>query len=133
MILVDSSVWIDFFRGHRNPQADWLDRNLGVEALVVGDLILAEVLRGFRDDRGFNEARRLLGRLQQVNLGGTELAVEAARNHRRLRRLGATVRGTIDLVIATRCLVDGYRLLHSDRDFDPFEQHLGLRVVNCEA
>ncbi len=133
MILVDSSVWVDFFRNQPTAQAQWLDKNLGVEGLVVGDLILAEVLQGFKDDRGFNEARRLLGRLEQVTLGGEELAVEAARNFRNLRGRGITVRGTIDVIIATRCLVDGLRLLHSDRDFDAFEAHLGLQVVNCEA
>ncbi len=133
MILVDSSVWVDFFRNQPTAQAQWLDKNLGVEGLVVGDLILAEVLQGFKDDRGFNEARRLLGRLEQVTLGGEELVVEAARNFRNLRGRGITVRGTIDVIIATRCLVDGLRLLHSDRDFDAFEAHLGLQVVNCEA
>jgi len=133
VILVDSSVWVDFFRNKPSLQAEWLDRNLGAEEFVVGDLILAEVLQGFKDDRGFNEARRLLGRLLQVNIGGVELAIEAARNHRRLRSLGVTVRGTIDVLIATRCLTDGLRLLHSDRDFDAFAKHLGLRVVNCEA
>lgn len=133
MILVDSSVWVDFFRNQPTAQAQWLDKNLGVEGLVVGDLILAEVLQGFKDDRGFNEARRLLGRLEQVTLGGEELAVEAARNFRKLRGRGVTVRGTIDVIIATRCLADGLRLLHSDRDFDAFEAHLGLQVVNCEA
>jgi predicted nucleic acid-binding protein len=133
VILVDSSVWIDFFRNRPTPQAEWLDKNLGIEGLVVGDLILAEVLQGFKDDKGFNEARRLLGRLEDVILGGTDLAVEAARNYRRLRVLGVTVRGTVDVLIATRCLADGLRLLHSDRDFDPFERHLGLRVVACEA
>jgi len=133
VILVDSSVWIDFFRNKPTLQAEWLDRNLGVEGLVVGDLILAEVLQGFKDDKGFNEAKRLLGQLEQVNVGGADLAIEAARNYRRLRTIGVTVRGTVDVLIATRCLADGLRLLHSDRDFDSFEQHLGLRVVNCEA
>lgn len=133
MILVDSSVWIDFFRGSTTLQSEWLDRNLGAEGFVVGDLILAEVLQGFKDDRGFEEARRLLGRFEQRTLGGEELAIEAARNHRRLRRLGVTVRGTVDVLIATRCLADGLRLLHSDRDFDAFETHLGLRVVDCAA
>ena len=133
MILVDSSVWIDFFRNKPTPQAEWLDRNLGIEGLVVGDLILAEVLQGFKDDKGFNEAKRLLGQLEQVNIGGADLAVEAARNYRRLRAAGLTVRGTVDVLIATRCLADGLRLLHSDRDFDAFEQHLGLHVVNCQA
>lgn len=133
MILVDSSVWIDFFRSRSTPQVEWLDKNLGVEGLVVGDLILVEVLQGFREDRGFNEARRLLGNLESVVLGGTDIAVEAARNYRRLRARGATVRGTVDVLIATRCLANGLRLLHSDRDFDVFERHLGLRVVACEA
>lgn len=133
MILVDSSVWIDFFRDRPTPQAEWLDRHLGVEGLVVGDLILAEVLRGFKADRGFNEARRMLGRLVQVTLGGEALAVEAARNFRKLRSRGATVRGTVDVIIATRCLVDRLHLLHSDRDFDAFEAHLGLQVVDCGA
>lgn len=133
MILVDSSVWIDFFRNKPTLQAEWLDRNLGIEGLVVGDLILAEVLQGFQDDRGFNAARRMLGRLEQVIVGGTDLAVEAARNYRKLRVAGVTVRGTVDILIATRCLANGLRLLHSDRDFDAIEQHLGLRVVNCEV
>ena len=133
MILVDSSVWIDFFRNTPTAQAEWLDAHLGDEGFVIGDLILAEVLRGFKDDRGFNEARRLLGRLEHVTLCGKDLAVEAARNFRRLRSRGATVRGTIDVVIATRCLVDGFRLLNSDRDFDPFVEHLGLRTIDCGA
>ena len=131
MILVDSSVWIDFFRNTPTAQAEWLDRNLGIEGLLVGDLILAEVLRGFKDERGFNEARRMLAELKQVSLCGEELAVEAARNFRKLRTRGVTVRGTIDVIIATRCLLDGVRLLHSDRDFDAFEAHLGLRTVDC--
>ncbi|MGQ0801669.1 MAG: type II toxin-antitoxin system VapC family toxin [Pseudomarimonas sp.] len=133
MILVDSSVWIDFFRNIPTAQAEWLDRNLGIEGLVVGDLILAEVLQGFKDDRGFNEAKRVLGQLEQVEIAGFDLAVEAARNYRKLRSLGVTVRGTVDVLIATRCLANGLRLLHSDRDFDSFEKHLALRVVNCEA
>lgn len=131
MILVDSSVWIDFFRNLPTAQAEWLDRNLGVEGLVVGDLILAEVLRGFKSERGFNEARRMLATLEQVNLAGEEIAVEAANNFRRLRARGVTVRGTVDVIIATRCLADGLRLLHNDRDFDVFEAHLGLQVVDC--
>jgi predicted nucleic acid-binding protein len=130
MVLVDSSVWIAFFRNEATAQAEWLDKNLEVEGLVVGDLILAEVLRGFTDDRGFNEARRLLGQLVQVNLGGEEMAIEAARNFRKLRSRGVTVRGTIDVLIATSCIAEGFRLLHNDRDFDGFEEHLGLQVVN---
>ncbi len=131
MILVDSSVWIDFFRDKPTPQAEWLDKNLGIEGLIIGDLILVEVLQGFKEDKGFNEAKRLLGQLEQVNIGGSDLAIAAARNYRKLRAIGVTVRGTVDILIATRCLTDGFRLLHSDRDFDAIEQHLGLSVVNC--
>ncbi|MBK6853210.1 MAG: PIN domain nuclease [Burkholderiales bacterium] len=131
MILVDSSVWIDFFRNQSTAQAEWLDRNLDVEIIVVGDLILAEVLQGFRNDSAFNEARRMLGQLEQLTLGGHDMAVQAAGNFRKLRSVGVTVRGTIDVMIATRCITDGLRLLHSDRDFDAFQEHLGLQVVNC--
>ena len=133
MILVDSSVWIDFFRNRPTAQAEWLDRNLGVESFVVADLVLAEVLQGFQDEKGFNEAKRLLGQLEQALIGGTELAIEAARNYRKLRGKGVTVRGTVDILIATRCIQEDWRLLHSDRDFDAFASHLGLRTVACEA
>lgn len=129
MILVDSSVWIDWFRGTPTPETDRLDALLDREPLVIGDLILAEVLQGFTTDRDFNAARRVLSRLEPLALGGLDIAVEAARLHRRLRARGVTVRKTIDTIIATRCIVDGLALLHADRDFDPFERHLGLRVV----
>ncbi len=129
MILVDSSVWIDYFRGNTTRQANKLDDLLGSEPLAIGDLILTEVLQGFGSDREFNAARRMLLALDMVVLGGADVAVEAAKNYRRLRDLGVTVRKTIDTVIATRCIVSGHTLLHSDRDFDAFEQHLGLRSV----
>jgi hypothetical protein len=131
VILVDSSVWIDYFRGTATPQTDRLDELLGAVPLAVGDLMLTEVLQGFASDRQFNEARRLMNALELVNLGGLDVAIEAARNYRRLRELGVTVRKTIDTVIATRCIVNGMQLLHSDRDFDAFEQHLGLQCVAC--
>lgn len=129
MILVDSSVWVDYLRGTRTPQTDILDGLLGKAALAVGDLILTEVLQGCGTDQAFNEVRRLLLNLTVVQLGGTDVAIEAARNFRRLRALGVTVRKTIDTLIATRCIMDQLELLHSDRDFEPFEQHLGLRCV----
>ena len=129
MILVDSSVWIDYFRGAATPQTERLEAALGNEPLAIGDLILTEVLQGFAVDREYNEARRLMGSLRFVTLGGDDVAVEAANNFRKLRTLGVTVRQTIDTVIATRCIVSGYRLLHDDRDFDAFEKHLGLRCV----
>ncbi|MDE2372445.1 MAG: PIN domain nuclease [Burkholderiales bacterium] len=133
MILVDSSVWIDFFRGEKTPQTNKLDSLLGNEPLAMGDLILADVLQGFGTDREFNDAKRLLSALELVVLGGGDLAVEAAKNFRRLRAKGVTVRKTIDTIIATRCIASQLELLHSDRDFDAFEAHLGLRVVACDA
>jgi len=129
LILVDSSVWIDYFRGAITAQTETLDRLLGREPLAIGDLILVEVLQGFDRERDFNQARELLTSLTLVELGGGDIAVQAARNFRLLRRLGITVRKTIDTVIATRCIRNGLDLLHDDRDFDPFVQHLGLRVV----
>lgn len=129
MILVDSSVWIDYFRGATNVQTEVLDALLGQQPLAIGDLILTEVLQGFDDERDFRTARKMLTALTVVELGGKEIAIQAARNFRALRRLGVTVRKTIDTVIATRCIESGYDLLHNDRDFDPFARHLGLVVV----
>jgi predicted nucleic acid-binding protein len=129
LILVDSSVWIDYFKGTITAQTEKLDRLLGHEPLAIGDLILTEVLQGFDSERDFNDARRMLTSLMVVELGGREIAIQAAKNFRALRRFGVTVRKTIDSVIATRCIEDGYDLLHNDRDFDPFAEHLGLRVV----
>lgn len=127
MILVDSSVWIDYFRGTATPQTDLLDALLGHEPIATGDLILTEVLQGFANDRDFNQAIKLMTSLVIVDLGGQTMAVQAARNFRALRALGITVRKTIDTVIATRCIESGLPLLYSDRDFDPFVAHLGLR------
>ena len=132
MILVDSSVWIDYLRGTASPQAEKLDALLGTVPLAIGDLILTEVLQGCATDREFNAVKRTLATLHTVNLGGLELAIEAAKNFRKLRALGFTVRKTIDTVIATRCIMDGRELLHSACDLDPFEKHLGLRCVWCE-
>ncbi len=129
MILVDSSVWIDYFRGTSTAQTERLDRLLDIEPLAVGDLILTEVLQGFESDRDFNAVRKMLTGLMLIELGGPEIAIQAAKNFRTLRRLGVTVRKTIDTVIATRCIESGYDLLHSDRDFDPFVRHLGLRAI----
>ena len=129
MILVDSSVWIDYLRGLATPQADYLDGLLGVEAVCIGDLILTEVLQGFVQDRDFDRAKAMLATLDVVELGGRDVAVQAATYFRRLRRLGITVCKTIDTVIATRCIRDGLTLLYSDRDFDPFVRHLGLRAA----
>jgi predicted nucleic acid-binding protein len=129
MILVDSSVWVDYFRGTATPQAEKLDALLGSEPLALGDSILTEVLQGFSSDKDFDRAKRLLTSLEVVDLGGREIAIQAAKNFRTLRNLGVTVRKTIDTIIATRCIQSGLALLHNDRDFDPFVQHLGLRSV----
>jgi len=129
LILVDSSVWIDYFRGSITAQTEKLDRLLGKQPLAIGDFILTEVLQGFTNERAFNQAKEMLTALTVVELGGLQVAIQAARNFRALRRRGVIVRKTIDAVIATRCIESGYDLLHSDRDFDPFVKHLGLRVV----
>jgi predicted nucleic acid-binding protein len=102
---------------------------LGTEELAVGDLILTEVLQGFVKDKDFHVAKEVLTSLLIIELGGRDIAMQAAKNFRSLRRLGVTVRSTIDALIATRCIESGYRLLHNDRDFDPFAERLGLRVV----
>ncbi len=129
MILVDSSVWIEYFKGTITAQTARLDHLLGQQPLAIGDLILTEVLRGFDNDREFHEARRLLMSLTVVELGGQQIALQAAKNFRALLKFGVTVRKTIDTIIATRCIESGYTLLHNDRDFDPFVKHLGLRVA----
>jgi predicted nucleic acid-binding protein len=127
VILVDSSVWIDYFRGTVTPQTDKLDALLGIEPIATGDLVLTEVLQGFSSDRDFKQAEKLMTSLVVVDLAGQAMAIQAAKNFRTLRSLGITVRKTIDTVIATRCIESGLPLLYSDRDFDPFVEHLGLR------
>jgi predicted nucleic acid-binding protein len=132
LILVDSSVWIDYFRGTSGPEADRLDALLGEEALIVGDIVLAEVLQGFRREADFGIALGLFDALPTVEIVGRDVAIEAARNFRRLRARGVTVRKTIDTLIATWCILNETRLLYSDRDFDPFVAHLGLRSAMPE-
>jgi predicted nucleic acid-binding protein len=129
LIVVDSSVWIDYFKGTVTAQTEKLDGLLGHEPLAIGDLMLTEVLQGFSHDRDFNTARKVLLSLTVLELGGERIAIQAAKNFWTLRRLGVTVRQTIDTVIATRCIEDGHELLHNDRDFEPFVKNLGLRVV----
>jgi predicted nucleic acid-binding protein len=133
VILVDSSVWIDYFRGVETPQVDLLDSMFGRSRLAVGDLIVVEVLQGVRNEREFNLVRKTLDAFTQIDIGGHAIAVKAARNFRLLREQGVTVRKTIDSIIATRCIEDGLTLLHSDRDFVPFHVHLGLKVAHSEA
>ena len=126
MIVVDSSVWIDFLNGLDTRQTDRLDVSLRRDNVLVADLVLAEILQGIGTDRQFEKALRIYSILPQLRICDAEIAVEAAGNFRRLRACGVTIRGTIDTLIATRCIVDGHPLLFSDRDFEPFVTHLGL-------
>ena len=128
MILVDTSVWIDYFNGRVTPQTNALDVLLGREPILMGDLILTEVLQGFRHDADYRKARLLLDTLELRALGGRQVALAAADNYRMLRRLGVTPRKTIDMIIAAYCLVHALELLHCDRDFDVLETELGLLI-----
>jgi predicted nucleic acid-binding protein len=130
MIVVDTTVWIDYFNGQTTPQTDYLYDLLLSQPILVGDLILGEILQGFQRDLDFEAARDALSKLVQAQMMNTELAVQSARNYRALRKAGITVRKTIDCFIATYCIENGHELLHNDRDFDPFEANLGLKVVH---
>lgn len=132
MIVVDSSVWVDYFNGQATPQTDALDRLLPRALVLMGDIILTEVLQGFRNDRDFRKARRLLEPLAFGGMLGKDVALQSASNYRRLRHQGITVRKTIDVIIATFCILNGHSLLHSDRDFDAMENHLGLTVFSLD-
>ena len=131
MILVDSSVWTSYFNGVVYPQTNWLDDALGREIILVGDLILAEVLQGFRSDRDFLKAKELLSNFLFMEMLGRELAIKSAENYRILRKKGVTVRKTIDVIIGTFCIHHNLTLLHDDQDFAPLVQHLNLKTVRC--
>ena len=130
MILVDSSVWIDFFNGADTPQVTLLDNKLGDTPILIGDLILTEVLQGFKSNKDFEMAKQALERFQLREMVGKDIALRSAENYRRLRKSGITVRKTIDVVIATFCIENNVALLHSDRDFDPMEDILGLMILS---
>ena len=129
MIVVDSSVWIDYFGGKTTPAAEKLDSLLGQTPIAAGDLMLVEVLQGFRTDRDFVQARELLLSLTIVKLLNTSIALKSAANFRALRKKGVTVRKTIDTIIATYCIENRLALLYSDKDFQPFQEHLKLQSV----
>lgn len=130
MLVVDTSVWVDYFNGVENAQTDFLNRVLDSTPILIGDLILAEVLQGFRHDPDFEKVRRTLGKFMQDSMVGPALAVQSARNYRFLRQKGITVRKTIDSLIATFCIENDHELLHNDTDFDGYEEHLGLHVIH---
>jgi predicted nucleic acid-binding protein len=131
VVIVDTTVWIDYLRSAENPETLWLDRQLQRQRLGLTDLILCEVLQGIRDQNAFVRAHSDLLKFQVFQTGGTGLAITAAQNYRDLRERGYTVRKTIDCLIATFCLQGKHQLLHRDRDFDPFEEAIGLRVVHA--
>lgn len=130
MVIVDSTVWVDYLQGARNPEAEWLNREFTRQRLGLTDLILCEVLQGVSGQGAFQRVLSDLSLCEIFNTGGKDMAVSAARNFLWLRTRGHTVRKTIDCVIATFCIREGYSLLHRDRDYDVFEQNLGLRVVH---
>jgi predicted nucleic acid-binding protein len=128
--IVDTTVWVDYLRGNSTPQTAWVELELTQQRLGITDLILCEVLQGIKGERDFNAVRRELLKLEVFPTGGVGFAIAAARNYRRLRSAGRTVRRTMDSLIATFCLQNGHSLLHNDRDFDAFEEVLGLTVVH---
>ena len=130
MLVVDSTIWIDYFNGFESPQTNYLHTVIESVPVLVGDLMLAEVLQGFGKETNFEKARRALGNFLQARMVSPALAVQSARNYRFLRQKGVTVRKTIDNLIATYCLENDHELLHNDSDFDGYEKHLGLRVVH---
>ena|ERR1700686_3817218 len=130
MVIVDTTVWIDYLRGTDNPETIWLDQELTRQRLGLTDLILCEVLQGIGDTALFAQVRDELLTLHLFETGGKQLAIASALNYRKLRDQGYTVRRTIDCLIATFCLQAGHELLHRDRDFDPFEKELGLQVIH---
>ena len=130
MILIDSSVWIDYFNGIQTSQTDWLDSSLGNTPIVIGNLILTEVLQGFKNDKDFKIAKDLLLRIPFMSMGEQTLALESAMNYRFLKRKGVTVRKTIDVIIGTFCIHNQLTLLHCDHDFDPMVKYLGLEIID---
>jgi hypothetical protein len=130
MVIVDTTVWIDYFHDIRNPETDWLDVELDRQRLGLTDIILCEVLQGVRDDAAAATVERQLFGLEVFETGGVDLARASAKNYRMLRSRGHTVRKTIDCLIATFCLRERHSLLHRDRDFDAFERLLNLSVIH---
>jgi predicted nucleic acid-binding protein len=130
VVVIDTTVWVDYLQGTENAETGWLDQELDRRRLALTDVIFCEVLQDLRDDATAREVEHLLLRFEVFPTGGVALAREAARNYRRLRSRGRTVRKTIDCLIATFCIREGHSLLHRDRDFDPFEKFLELSVVH---
>jgi len=131
--LVDSSVWIDYFNGRTTTETEHLDKLLGTEPIALGDLILTEVLQGFRHNKDYQTAKELLTSLPIFDLLGVDKAIKCAENFRTIRKKGITVRKTADVIIATFCIENDLPLLHCDKDFHPFHKHLRLRNALSRA
>jgi len=129
-VIVDTTIWIDYLGGASTTQTKWLEEEMDRQRLGILDLILCEVLQGIRDDSVYDQTRKALLNYEVYEMGGVQLAVAAAQNYRSLRKKGYTIRKTIDCLIATYCILNGHTLLHNDRDFEPFEETLGLRVIH---
>lgn len=129
MVILDTSVLIDYLGDFSTPQTEWIDREIKLQRLAITSLSVAEVLQGIREDLRFSPALFALSQFQVFETGSRELAIQSAVNYRKLRGLGVTIRSTIDCLIATFCIEGGHDLLHNDSDFDYFERHLGLQVV----
>ena len=132
MIIVDSSVWINYFNGVDTLQTNKLDEILDIEPIGIGDIILTEVLQGFRADKDYRLAKKMLTSLTIFQMLGLEIAIKSADNFRCLRKQGITIRKTNDVIIATFCIENNHSLLFSDKDFIPFVQNLGLDSVLTE-
>ena len=130
MVIVDKSVWIDYLNAVSNPESEWLDLHLDRERVGLTTIVLTEVLQGLRDDREAAAVQTELLKFEVIDLIDVALATEAAHNHRRLRQAGRTIRKTVDVLIATYCIREQHSLLHRDRDFDAFEELLGLTVIH---
>jgi predicted nucleic acid-binding protein len=128
MIVADTSAWIDYFNGVLAPHTDRLDSDLETNIIIIGDLIIAELLQGFKTDKEYNTAKKIIENLEYRDFVGKEIATKTANNYRYVRKNGITVRKTIDVIIATFCIENEYQLIHNDKDFDPLEEHLGLKV-----
>jgi len=128
MIVADTSVWIDYLRGVDAPHTNALDDELQNNRIITGDLIITEFLQGFRNEKDYSEAKNIMDALEYRDFVGRDIALKAAQNFRKLRTSGITVRKTIDVIIATFCIENNFPLIHNDRDFDPMEQYLGLKI-----
>ena len=130
MVIIDTSVLIDYFADRPTPHVHWLNQQVLSQRLGITSLIQMEVLQGIRGDRLFTETQAALDAFMVFEIGSSETAIASAENFRVLRKRGITIRSSIDCFIATFCMQHQHALLHNDRDFDAFEKHLGLRVVH---